>query len=330
MRRLLIAIALSLITSCHLSQTPSDNSVKISPIPEIPTPEVTENIEEKIDGIPRTLKINMTLTSPDDLRIKPGELVKAGQTLSDRVSEKRSLLEKKKLLEISLEQVSRKIPEPLKPLSLPNMPRLPEANFSKEEAVIKKAEMSLFEKGEIVKKQKKLIAALDGLEKGDIERDAIMHEQGKLAIFELKYLQSKVNLESALASLNSAKADRKYEEYKHSLEQQKRLLELQRQELSYQEANSKYIENLRQQEFRKASINTQIATVEEKLGSLVAVTSPFDGKIRKINYESQNNNYILATATLDTTSRGTEEATTMSEFIPRMPEIVAQISYGKF
>ena len=71
------------------------------------------------------------------------------------------------------------------------------------------------------------------------------------------------------------------------------LLELQRQELSYQEANSKYIENLRQQEFRKASINTQIATVEEKLGSLVAVTSPFDGKIRKINYESQNNNYIL-------------------------------------
>ena len=272
----------------------------------------------------------MTLTSPDDLRIKPGELVKAGQTLSDRVSEKRSLLEKKKLLEISLEQVSRKIPEPLKPLSLPNMPRLPEANFSKEEAVIKKAEMSLFEKGEIVKKQKKLIAALDSLEKGDIERDAIMHEQGKLAIFELKYLQSKVNLESALASLNSAKADRKYEEYKHSLEQQKRLLELQRQELSYQEANSKYIENLRQQEFRKASINTQIATVEEKLGSLVAVTSPFDGKIRKINYESQNNNYILATATLDTTSRGTAEATTMSEFVPRMPEIVAQISYGKF
>ena len=39
---------------------------------------------------------------------------------------------------------------------------------------------------------------MDGLEKGDIERDAIMHEQGKLAIFELKYLQSKVNLESAL------------------------------------------------------------------------------------------------------------------------------------
>ena len=100
---------------------------------------------------------------------------------------------------------------------------------------------------------------------------------------------------------------------------------MQRQELSYQEDNSKYVENLRQQEFRKASINTQIATVEEKLGSLVAVTSPFDGKIRKINYESQNNNYILATATLDTT-----EATTMSEFIPRMPEIVAQISYGKF
>ena len=330
MRRFFIAMALSLMTACHLSQNPSDNSVKTSPIPEIPLPEVEKNVEKKVDGIPRTLKINMTLTSPDDLKITSGQLVKAGQTLSDRVSEKRSLLEKKKLLEISLEEVSREIPAPPKPLSLPNMPRLPEANFSKEEAVIKKAEISLLQKAEIIRKKRELIASLESLEKGEMEADAIMHEQGKLAIAELNYLQSKANLDSAFASLNSAQAERQYEEYKHSLEEQKRLLELQRQQLSYQQANSKYIEYLRQQEFRKASINTQIATVEEKLGSLVAVTSPFDGKIRKINYESQNNNYILATAILDTTSKGREQAATMSEFIPRMPEIVAGISYGKF
>ncbi|MDE5089212.1 MAG: hypothetical protein O4805_19630 [Trichodesmium sp. St16_bin2-tuft] len=87
------------------------------------------------------------------------------------------------------------------------MPKLPEANFSKEEAVIKKAEMSLFEKGEIVKKQKELIAALETLEKGEIERDTILHEQGELAILELKYLQSKVDLESALTSLNSTMSE---------------------------------------------------------------------------------------------------------------------------
>ncbi|MGB3514284.1 MAG: hypothetical protein WBA93_34750 [Microcoleaceae cyanobacterium] len=78
----------------------------------------------------------MTLSNPDDLKVK-SELVKAGEVLSDRVTERRSLLEKKKLLQLSLQEVSREIPPPPPPLELPNMPKLPAADFSKEETAIK-------------------------------------------------------------------------------------------------------------------------------------------------------------------------------------------------
>lgn len=159
---------------------------------------------------------------------------------TERSNAPRSLLEKKKLLQLSLQEVSREIPSPPKPLELPNMPKLPAANFSKEEAAIKKAKLSLSEQATIVTKQKELIFSL---QESGIDEDAIIHEQAKLAITELNHLQSKVNLDSTVAALNSAKADRKYEEYKHNLEQQKRLLDLQRQPLNYQQANSRYVVN---------------------------------------------------------------------------------------
>ncbi|WP_339379531.1 hypothetical protein [Okeania hirsuta] len=49
------------------------------------------------------MKINLTLSNPYNLKIKSGQTVQAGEILSDRVEERRSLLEKKKLLEISIQ-----------------------------------------------------------------------------------------------------------------------------------------------------------------------------------------------------------------------------------
>ncbi|MGB3511462.1 MAG: hypothetical protein WBA93_19940, partial [Microcoleaceae cyanobacterium] len=140
----------------------------------------------------------------------------------------------------------------------------------------------------------------------------------------------KVDLDSALAQLNSVKADRKYEEYRHNLEYQKRLLELQRQQNNYELANSRYIEQLKEQEFRKASINTQLATIDEKLTTLIAVVAPFTGTIRKISYESQNNNFIMAVATLDTTSQSTNKPASLPQSFSRMPAAFVGISNGKF
>jgi biotin carboxyl carrier protein len=263
-------------------------------VPEVPEKEASQ--QKPRNDIPRTLNISLTLTSPEDLRVKSGETVQAGQVLSDRVSEKRSLQEKRELLEISLQEVSRPIPAPPEPLALPQMPELPSADFGTQEAAIKKAKLAVEEQAAVVRSQAEVIKSL-GL--AGVDGDAILHEQAKLTIAKLNQAQAEASLNSAIAALNSAKAARQYDEYRHRLEEQNRLLELQRQQISYQQSHSRYVEQVKDQEFRKASINTQIAAIDGKLEELVAVTAPFPGTIRRIDYEAQNNNFIVAAVVLD-------------------------------
>ena len=88
MRRIIIAIILSLITACTgFNKKPISTS-----IPDIPMPKTApETVNKKLADKPRTLKISLTLRNPDDLKIKSGQEIKAGDILSDRVEERRSL-----------------------------------------------------------------------------------------------------------------------------------------------------------------------------------------------------------------------------------------------
>ena len=71
MRQLIIATALTLITAC----TGITNKPTPAPSP-IPIPKADrEFVEKKSTDIPRSLKINMTLSNPDDLKVKSGQLV---------------------------------------------------------------------------------------------------------------------------------------------------------------------------------------------------------------------------------------------------------------
>ena len=293
MRRLAIAAAITLLAACSGIKTPTAYSP--APVPEIPEEETLQQ-KQKRNDIPRTLNISLTLTSPEDLRIKSGDAVEVGQILSDRVTERRSLLEKRQLLEISLQEVSRPIPAPPEPLALPQMPELPAADFGTQEAAIEKAKLAVKEQAAIVRSQTEVIKSLGF---AGVDGDAVLHEQAKLTIAKLNQAQTEASLNSAIAALNSAKAERQYEEYRHRLEEQNRLLELQRQQMSYQQSHSRYVEQTKDQEFRKASINTQIAAIDGKLEELVAVTAPFPGTIRRIDYEAQNNNFIVAAVVLD-------------------------------
>ncbi len=87
MRQLVIAAALTLITAC--------TGITNKPIP-VPVPsavpisraENQQPVEKKSSDIPRSLKINLTLSNPDDLKIKSGQTVLAGEILSDRVEKR--------------------------------------------------------------------------------------------------------------------------------------------------------------------------------------------------------------------------------------------------
>ncbi len=82
-------------------QSQSGNSAEnIALAQEITTP--IQNPKSFIQNrLPRNIKISLTLSSPQDLKVKQGDEVVKGQVLSDRTSERSRLLARKKQLELS-------------------------------------------------------------------------------------------------------------------------------------------------------------------------------------------------------------------------------------
>ncbi|NEP90733.1 MAG: hypothetical protein F6K18_30160 [Okeania sp. SIO2C2] len=74
------------ITAC----TAITNKLIPIPVPSaVPIPKVeSQPLEKKSSDIPRCLKINLTLSNLDDLKIKSRQM-QAGEILSDRIGERR-------------------------------------------------------------------------------------------------------------------------------------------------------------------------------------------------------------------------------------------------
>jgi hypothetical protein len=109
---------------------------------------------------PRTIKIDLTLTSPQDLKVKPGDEVTPGQVLSDRITERQRLLAQKKQLEISLKKLDLPIPEPTQPKPIPALSKLPPVSYQQEEANIALKQQELAEAERTIANQEEKIRQL--------------------------------------------------------------------------------------------------------------------------------------------------------------------------
>ncbi|MGK7872405.1 MAG: hypothetical protein AB4426_03545 [Xenococcaceae cyanobacterium] len=160
------------------------NSVEYDSAP-VPTPagETRQSELESFDEIPestlpRKLEVSLTLSSPNDLRVKPGQEVKAGQVLSDRSEERKRLEERRNLLQISLKSLEFK-PQPPAPLQpVPPVPILPGADFSNEEASVSKASLVMEQSNKAVQMQQEKITALAAIP--NIPEAVLEHETAKL------------------------------------------------------------------------------------------------------------------------------------------------------
>ena len=79
-------------------------------------------------------KINVTITSMDDLKVKEKDRIFEGQIISDRSTDRKRLEAKKQQLNIAIAQLS---------LPLPELAKLPEPNLAQETIAIKRAEVEL-------------------------------------------------------------------------------------------------------------------------------------------------------------------------------------------
>lgn len=76
--------------------------------------------------IPKTLKLNLTISSPKDLKVREGDIVVAGEVIADRVEERSRLTTGLQALELEYKQlVTKTIPVPPSPVQVPALKSLP-------------------------------------------------------------------------------------------------------------------------------------------------------------------------------------------------------------
>jgi hypothetical protein len=164
-----------------------------------------QNPKSKIqNGLPRSIKIDLTLTSPQDLKVKPGDEVTSGTVLSDRTTERQRLLVQKKQLEISLKKLDLPIPEITQPKPIPALSQLPPVSYQQEEAniALKQQELAEAERAianqEIKIKELELLLNSESIQSSKFKiQNELFPNQGQInsesSQFDLKKLSSNTN-----------------------------------------------------------------------------------------------------------------------------------------
>lgn len=105
-----------------MAQSPSPNSP--------PNPTVSS---------PRRLKINLTLTNPNELRVQEGQRIHAGQVIADRPQERMRLDRERRQVLLAIAAIERQATATLKPAT--GLRELPPVSYAIEETQIQQAEL---------------------------------------------------------------------------------------------------------------------------------------------------------------------------------------------
>lgn len=101
-------------------------------------------VQPKTSNSLRQLQLKLSVSSPQDLKVKQGDRVITGQVLADRVEERSHLTVQRQALNLSLKQIqSRTIAAPPAPVPVPQAKQLPPISYAEEEAAISSSGMAI-------------------------------------------------------------------------------------------------------------------------------------------------------------------------------------------
>lgn len=310
-------------------------------------------------GAGRLVKINISVTSPEDLKVREGDTVSAGQVLADRDKERARLSAAKQQIELSLQKIEQaELLSPPKPLPVPEVAELPPISYKEEEAAISAAELALEQAQrnyelamqttpfikqqatvemaeakvtaqgrEVDLQQRKLdaIATLKNLppevsahENEQLKRKSSEYEQRRAesnyAAAELKNAQeqrtaqlktladevgkAQANVRLAQSRLDTAKTKRGYDEYQHSINKARRAEESNQFAQNQVRQQQEYSQQQRDREFQIAQLKAKLGEIDQQLGELSIVKSPYSGTIRRIKSAGQTNQNLQFEITL--------------------------------
>lgn len=175
----------------------------------------TETSKEKTSDNPRTLKIRVSISRREDLRVKVGDKLNAGDVIADRNKERNALVLQKQQAEITLNRL-----QTLKAARAEELqkPVTPDATFAENQAAIRRAQVSVDAAKRNVGMQETHISQIANLPfPGDLSKIK-QHETARLALLKGELLEAESNLALERAKLETAKANRSYSEQKDTLE----------------------------------------------------------------------------------------------------------------
>ena len=302
MKRLKIFTVAMLLTGCtaqaqNLTPTPSPLIV--------PSPSATP--------IGRTGRFNLrlTLTTPEDLKVREGESVNVGQILSDRTRERQRLEAQRAQVEIQIQRLNQPPIKPLMPKRISDVSAFPAPSFLEEVAGVDQQTLNVEKSRRDRELQVRKIDVIQGM--GDLPPSTLLHESEKLREKETALSLSESELELSKAKLDKAKKDYEYKEYQYSLELSKREIDIQRQTQEYSRQMQEWEKQERDRTFQLSQVSIQLQNLETQLNQLSQVKSPYAGKVQRIRWEGQNDKNLSVELTLITadlrTRPGTDKVT---------------------
>jgi biotin carboxyl carrier protein len=247
--------------------------------------ETKRNLEETQQ--PRRLAITVKIAEPQDLKVRVGSQVKAGQIIASRDREKQRLEAQKTQLNLSLSKLQSYQPLPPTP---PNFPpaikALPPNSYLEQEAMVEKTKTAIASIESQIEVKEKEIEYLQAVE--NLDPIILDHERVKLNQLKLKHTEAIRDYQLAIGKLQTAKDSRAYQEYQASLAAAQRVEQMNAVRSSYERQLAEYQQQLAGREFQEAQLKGKLNEVENAIANLSMVKSPYDGTVRRIKWLGQS------------------------------------------
>jgi hypothetical protein len=256
------------------------------------TPTVITPPTINVSSEPRVLKLQVTLSQPEDLKVKQGDVVKKDQVISDRTRERERLLVEKSSYNNSIERLQIAAIAPLPPRPVPKVLDLPAIAYAQEVADINHKILKVKEADEKVNLQQRKIDVLGTFDEKDLPASVGIHETQHLAKLQADAEQAKADQELAEGKFQKAKDDRAYLEYKHSETIAKYEQEQNTIQAAYQKAQAEFSKQEQERSFQLATLQGKRAEIETQLKDLSTVRSPYAGQIKRLKVASQSDNKL--------------------------------------
>ena len=287
MKLWLLIITLSILTACKTAETPKSAETVQSEKPLT----IGDDKQFLSESLPSEIKVRVTISRPEDLRVSVGEKIKVGDVIADRKKERDGLLMQKQQAELALERMKKLMW--LKDENL-EKPVLPAASFAEYEAAINRAAVSVESAKRAIVLQENRIEQIEKLLFPVDLTKVKQHELARLELLKGELLAAESNLNLERAKLETAKANRIYAGQKDALGINKTKMTVREQRITL-EANITQIE-------------AQIVNLNVQIVALSAVRTPFAGTVKKINWEGQNNAEINVVIIVDVDSGGVSQS----------------------